>query len=404
MDLLFLCHCVPYPPNKGEKIRAYQEIRTLAKTQGVHLACFARSAEDALNVNALRRYCASTYAEVRTFPHALAWAVLRFAGGHCLNSAFYESRRMKQYVAALCANVNVNGALVYTMPMMQYVPAGLTHVLDLVDVDSEKWFQYARMKRWGWFYRKEAKRLHAEEVRAVQQARLSLLTTENEVAALKSQGETGPIEPLENGVDFDYFDPATTPRLGVLVGRQFVVFIGTMDYFPNIDAACWFANDVFPVLRKENPSIEFLIVGNHPAKEVLHLTQIEGITVTGGVPDVRPYLAHARAVIAPLRLARGIQNKVLEALAMGRYIFASNSVCQTFGPTLPEGVLCCDSVEEYRKAILESVGLFDPSIRARAQARFTWDRNLERLVSAFTSSNRTTEQPCALETNLPKSG
>jgi len=385
MDLLYLSHCVPYPPDKGEKIRAYEEIMALTKAHNIHLACFARSGEEAIHIDALKPYCGSVYAEVRALPRALTWAGVNFALGRSLNRAFFDSQKMRHYVTGLIEGKSLEGAVVYTVPMMQYVPAELPAVLDLVDVDSEKWRQYSLMKPFAWFYREESERLRTEEARAVAQARMTLLTTENEAGVFHGSAKQDTLLSLENGVNFDYFDPAATPALDALNGRRFVLFVGTMDYFPNIDAARWFVSEVFRPLRENDPQIEFLIVGNRPSKSVLHLERFEGVTVTGGVPDIRPYLAAAQAVVAPLRLARGIQNKVLEALAMGRYVLASPPVCQAFGDVLPHGVICCASAGDFQQAAMRSVAGCNVQLREQARKRFTWARNLARLVSVVAS-------------------
>ena len=127
-----------------------------------------------------------------------------------------------------------------------------------------------------------------------------------------------------------------------LAGRNFLVFIGTLNYFPNADGVCWFADTVFPALRRQEPDLELFLVGREPTQEVVRLGERAGITVTGAVDDVRPYVAAARAAITPLRLARGVQNKVLEALAMGKRALVSQAVCDTFQPELPPGVIRCE--------------------------------------------------------------
>ncbi len=142
---------------------------------------------------------------------------------------------------------------------------------------------------------------------------------------------------LENGVDFEYFDPDKVTAAPAS-GKRNLVFTGTMDYQPNIEAACGFVSEILPELRRADPAVEFTVVGRNPPREVLRLAETPGVHVTGSVPDVRPYLKAAHAVVAPLRIARGIQNKVLEGLAMGKLVFVSPAVALTFGSGLPPGV------------------------------------------------------------------
>jgi polysaccharide biosynthesis protein PslH len=168
-----------------------------------------------------------------------------------------------------------------------------------------------------------------------------------------------------------------------LAGRHFVAFVGTMDYHPNIEAACWFARCVFPELRRRDPSLEFFIVGRNPSSEISSLESLRGVYATGSVPDIRPFLGSARAIVVPLRVARGIQNKVLEALAMGRPVFATPEVCQTFGPSQPAGVVCCASEQEFVDLVSAACRIepqCDFSIRAETCRRFSWARTGEVLA------------------------
>jgi len=393
MDILFLSHCVPNPPNKGEKIRARQVVTRLAERCRVHLVCFARSRAEAEAAQELRDRCASVYAEVRSFTHSLAWAGVRFAAGDSLYVALFRSRTMRAYVQELSRRVPLSATVAYALPMVSHAPSGVPMLLDMQDVDSEKWFQYARMRRFGFLYEIEARRLRARELRSAGQAVATFLTARQETALLRSLApSTAVVECMENGVDFDYFHPDRIPRVPDLACRRFIAFVGTMDYYPNIDAASWFAREVYPAIRRHEPSLEFLVVGNHPAKAVLELARIPGVSVTGGVPDVRPYLAGARALVTPLRLARGIQNKVLEGLALGRQVCATAAVCRTFGEEVPPGVIRCDSPAEFAGTILGCAARepqCDPDIRDHTRRRFSWRRNLEPLVNALEAMKET---------------
>jgi sugar transferase (PEP-CTERM/EpsH1 system associated) len=262
----------------------------------------------------------------------------------------------------------------YSTAMAQYAPDGVPLLLDMTDVDSEKWFGYARTRRFGWVYAMEGRRLRSQEVKWAHRAKTTTVVTEAEAALLRSIVPDARIRCSGNGVDFDYFDPERTPKLPELEGRRFLVFLGAMGYHPNIDAVCWFSQEVFPELRRRNPRLEFLIVGRDPARAVRRLTGQAGVTVVGTVSDVRPYLAGSLAVVAPLRIARGVQNKVMEALAMGKRVMVSPDVCATFGDRLPEGVVRCESPAEYAAYDAAPV---DGSIRRRASEQFRWERSLE---------------------------
>ncbi len=270
--------------------------------------------------------------------------------------------------------------------MIQYLPAKMPFVLDMVDVDSEKWFEYGRRRRPSTLYRMEAERIRAAEIEASRRAAATFLAAWQETDLFRRVSGLDSVACFENGVDCDYFDPEKVPLLPELEGRNFVVFVGTMDYYPNIDAAAWFAREVVPELHRSRPDLEFLIVGNNPSRSARELAGGAGVHVIGGVPDVRPYILQARAVVAPLRMARGIQNKVLEALALGRTVLASTPVCNTFGARLPIGVSRCDTPAEFCAAISADTRANAPpsgEVREHARMRFNWERNLEHLTAAL---------------------
>jgi sugar transferase (PEP-CTERM/EpsH1 system associated) len=383
-NLLYLAHCVPNPPNKGEKIRAYHEISQLASQYRIHLVCFARSESETADARALSDRCATVYVERLSPRAAVVRAGVRFAFGACLNQAFYDSRRMRDYVASLSREIPFDATLAYSVVMAQYCPAGPPLLLDMVDADSEKWFQYASTRRLAFAYALEARRLRQIEIDCTRRAAVTVLTTENEASLLRSFAPGARVCSIENGVDDKFFDGASRPLPAEFAGRKFVAFIGAMDYSPNIDAAVYFARNILPDLRRRDSQLEFFIVGHNPAKAVWQLSAIKGVVVTGGIPDTRPFLSGARAIVAPLRLARGIQNKVLEALAMGRKVFASDEICKTFGSTLPTGVIGCASDQDFINLIATASAAEphpDPFIRSEAQRRFSWKEFGELLLS-----------------------
>ncbi len=396
MDILYLSHCVPNPPDKGEKIRAFHELKHLWKKHQVHLACFARTPAEMKDAEDLKNCCASVHAEVRPFRKALAMAGARFALGDCLNQAFFRSSTMRAQVRRLAAATKFDATIAYTLPMAQYAPPDVPLLLDLVDVDSEKWFQYARTRAPGFLYSLEARRLRRAEIECAGRAHATFLAARLEADLFRRIAPHVDSLCMENGVALDRFDPEVTPELPELRVRKFMVFVGTMDYHPNVDGARWFAREVFPEIRRRQPEAEFLIVGNKPVREVLELAKIEGVVVTGGVDDVRPYIAQARAVVAPLQLARGIQNKVLEGLALGRPVYGSTAICQTFGREIPKGLRECKTAADFIAQILPDMNSLpapDRDIREQMMLRFRWENNLELLDSRLESLTRPLDQP-----------
>jgi polysaccharide biosynthesis protein PslH len=374
MEILYLSHCVPNPPNKGEKIRAHYEIVQLARRHRLHLCCFARNQPEVADAEKLKGICASVYVEA--LPRlALPGALVRFAWGGCLNTAFYRSPRMQAHVERLAGEVQLSATVAYSAVMGPFAPRGIPLIFDSVDVDSEKWFQYAAVRRPSFLYGLEARRMRALEVRLGQEARCTFLSTAAELALYQSFAPGVPAKRMENGVDFDYFAPQLAPA--DLAERRAAVFIGAMDYYPNVDAACWFASEVFSQLRRKIAGFEFWIVGRNPTKAVRKLARIPGITVTGAVPDIRPYIAAASSIVAPLRIARGIQNKVLEPLAMDKPVLVSPAVARTFAPDIPVGITPCESGSDYLQSILSPPT--HKSIRESAIRRFSWQSNISAL-------------------------
>jgi sugar transferase (PEP-CTERM/EpsH1 system associated) len=378
MDLLYLAHCAPFPADKGEKFRAHRESRLLARKHKVHLVCFARNPQEMQSTLAVGSEFASIHVELLSSKRALAGAAVRFAAGGCLNVDFFSSRSVRRHIEQLSKRVRFSAAVAYSLAMVQYVPAGVPYVLDMQDVDSEKWFQYSRLRWPGFLYAIEARRLRNREVDLARPAAGTLFTTCPEETLFRSfAGENLRTASMENGVLFDQFDPAVTPRLAELRGRRFLVFVGTMDYHPNADAVCWFAESVFPELRKRDPSLEFFIVGRNPTPEVARLGKIPNIIVTGAVANPGPYLADALALVAPMRIARGIQNKVLEAIAMSKWSLVSPEVCKCFGEELPWGIIPCATSADYCEALSRDLSTPDPGIREEGRKRFSWETNLQ---------------------------
>ncbi len=219
-----------------------------------------------------------------------------------------------RFDAALASSSSVAPYL--QLPELRPVPA----VVDLIDVDSQKWFDYAEQSSppRSWLYRTEGRRLRRAEQALTKWARATTFVSDGETLLFRKFCCTGRVETVRNGVDLDYFQPmpASEPENGC-------VFVGALDYRPNVDAACWFCQEVWPGIRKGRPDARFRLVGRQPTKTVQGLGKIAGVEVIGQVADVRPYIMNAAVVVAPLRIARGLQNKVLEALAMGKTVVAS---------------------------------------------------------------------------------
>ena len=387
MDLLYLSHCAPDAPDKGEKIRAFHMVQYLASRYRLHLVCFARTDAEVAATRAMAN-CASVYVE-KISPHtALAKAAWGFLWGSCLNTRYFRSPAMREHVGRLSSSVKLSAAVAYCTVMAPYAPPGIPLLLDMSDVDSQKWLQYAQMRTPSFPFAMEAKRLRMEETLYAEAARRTIVMTAQECRLLKSFAPRTDATHIENGVDFERFSPPPNPPEPELRGRKFLAFVGFMDYFPNIDAVVWFADEVFGELRGRDAGLELGIVGKNPTRAVRRLASRPGIWLKPSPTDVRPYLSAAAAVVTPLRLARGVQNKVLEGLAMGKGVFASTPICDTLGDPLPLGVVHCRDAREFVERISATLlvpAACDPAIRRAAQSRFSWARALERMHAELVS-------------------
>jgi len=405
MNILFLSHCVPYPPDKGERIRAYYELKYLSQRHRIHLVCFAKTPgeERPELARALGAICASVHVVRLHKLAALYRGIAGWLGGSAASVRCYATSLARHRIQEVVASEPIDVTLAYTCPMARLAPKGIPMVLDMVDVDSAKWRAYARQRWPGWIYRREAALLEGEERIASSRASVVLVVTETERRLLRAVAPGVRAVTLANGVDVSFFDPATTPRLPALEARRYCVLTGVMNYFPNAEGAVWFAHEVFPLLREKIPALEFFIVGRWPSARVKALEKLPGVTVTGEVADVRPYLAAADFAVAPLPVARGIQNKVLEALAMGKVTLVSPAVWETFSGQAPTGVIPCASVADYVRAVDQIPAIRPEAIRSSVSEQFSWERNLarlEQLLDEVARSSREVGLPSSPPRNL----
>ncbi|MEW4447861.1 TIGR03087 family PEP-CTERM/XrtA system glycosyltransferase [Qipengyuania sp. JC766] len=329
-EILFLAHRIPFPPDRGDKIRSHHLLKALASLAPVHVGCFGETDADLAEEDALDGVSAShcLVRRAKSLPLAGLEAVMR---GKPVSLTAFDHPRLRAWVADTLASRPIDTIFVFSGQMGQFVPddfAGRV-VIDLCDVDSAKFdaFGEGRMTPRAVIDRREGRLLAREEERLACRADTTLLITAEEAALFRSRLSDPAglgIRPLPNGIDADFFDPArAVPHPDLERGGSHFVFTGQMDYAPNVDAVRWFANGVMPQLRRHHPGAVFHIVGRAPTAAVEALGQTPGVRVWGSVPDMRPFLAGADVVVAPLRIARGIQNKVLEAMAMARPVVLS---------------------------------------------------------------------------------
>jgi sugar transferase (PEP-CTERM/EpsH1 system associated) len=386
MKILFLVHRIPFPPDKGEKIRAFHELKFLGARHTVDLYCFADSEEEARQQTGLREFCRRIYVETRSGIKKVAGAARSYLRREPLSCGFFFSRKFEAEIHRALATENYDVIFVYCSSMAQYVPWPLATpvVMDFVDIDSAKWSQYAKRSRppLSWLYEREARTLAAYEEKWARVSSSTMVTTRQEAALLRGEG-IPPIEVVSNGVEIPAAREAAVPE-AIRAFEPFALFVGTMDYLPNIDAVEFFAEEILPRIREHHPELSFLIVGRNPTKRVRKLAKKPGVIVTGTVPDVEVYLANCAAVVAPFRIAQGIQNKVLEGLAACKPIVSTSGPAAAIGAKHGETLLVADTAKDFASAVVAL--LEDPALCCRfsngadfVRKNFSWHENLNHL-------------------------
>ena len=389
-ELLFISHRIPYPPDKGEKIRGWNLLGHLAQSYNIYLGCLIDSPADWRHLPVLRSRCAEVAAFGIDRRRQKLSALLRARPGRPLMLDYYRHGGLQRWLDDLLARRRMDVLYIYSTAMAPYAlhhRAGL-RVLDMQDIDSEKWSAYATESGWPMrlVWAREGRTLLAYERRAAAACDRTLLVTEAEARRFMTLApeSAARIDWLEMGVDLETFRPglALPDPYAALPGPN-LVFTGNMDYRPNADAVIWFAHDVLPLLQARHAGLCLHVVGANPGPAVQRLAGRPGVHVTGRVADVRPYLAHAALAVAPLRIARGVQNKVLEAMAMGRPVVASPQAFEGIDARPGRDLLVADGVAATVQAVLEVLQGRHPGLpeaaRAAVQTRYAWPAQLRRL-------------------------
>ena len=404
MRILFLSHCVPFPPDKGDKVRAFHQIRCLSQRHQIHLLAIAKTQEDLQYESDLKEWCS----QVELFPLDKTMARVR-AGASLLTPArsfthaYFWNPDLARRVVEIHQEAPPDVVFAYTAAMGPYAELGtgeLGSCIDLVDIDSAKWKHYAetRSAPLKWIYGTEAQRLQRYEQTISENFDAVFVTTDRERKSLQRQSPLSTPIVIRNGVDTEFFYTDKQERNS----NPKIVFTGQMDYYPNEDAALYFSREIFPALRDRHAELSLDLVGRSPGQQVLDLGTEPGVTVTGEVPDIRPYLEAAWVFVAPLRIARGVQNKVLEAAAFELPIVCSGEVFKGLvdgGFRDGEHLLVANGVTEFADAVSRLVD--QPGLRASlgAKARqilstnYSWNENMRQLELGI--EGRCNAQPVA---------
>ncbi len=396
--LLFLAHRIPYPPNKGDKIRSFNILKHLAQTYDVLLGAFADDADDLLHIDFLKSICCEVMIRPLNGRQKRLSSLFGLVTGDALSVRYFRDRALSRWTRKKLADPDVRTVFIYSSTMAQYVlprPATVSRLVsDLVDLDSAKWLEYAQHARWpmNWVFAREGRQLAAFECRVVTQSDQSSFVSDEEALLYRRAfpEHAGRVFTFRNGVDLEFFDPGLTHPSPYPPNAVPVVFTGAMDYRANVDAVQWYAEHVHPRVRSQSPGAVFFIVGANPTPAVRKLGGIPGVVVSGRVEDIRPYVAHAACIVAPLRIARGLQNKVLEAMAMARPIVATTAALE--GIPMSEGVpvLEVSDAEEFARGVLQWLSSSPSANEALSSRRlvqqvFSWESNLARLDEALRS-------------------
>ncbi|MBB3879938.1 TIGR03087 family PEP-CTERM/XrtA system glycosyltransferase [Sphingomonas pseudosanguinis] len=371
-DLLFLAHRVPFPPDRGDKIRSYHILRHLRRDWRVHLCTFGESEADLDPPAAFTDLLAGCHIIRRSKSTPVA-ALQALATGAPVSLTAFAHPAMTKAVRTV-RRQGVAAAYIFSGQMAQYAGEEPT-IMDMVDVDSAKFAALAEraagLKRI--MLAREARLLGGFERRVAAGMAATLFVSEAEAALFRAGGGEGRIVAVENGIDAAVHDPAlVTP---VAEAGPLIVFTGQMDYQPNIDAVTHFAKAILPLVRQAHAAVRFAIVGRAPTPAVRRLAG-EAVIVTGEVPDTRIWLAAAAVCVAPLMLARGIQNKVLEAMAMARPIVASRAAAE--GIDHGGTIAVADGDRDFADKVIAALSgpAANPAARAQVLDRYDWNARL----------------------------
>ena len=393
MNILYLAHRIPYPPNKGDKIRSFNEIKFLSRNHHVDLVCLADDPDDLHYAADLEKYCR----HVEVFPLNKAIAkirgVLSLAGGSSISVGYFYQKNMQQCIDRLLQENSYAAALCFSSTMAEYIyksksaklPSRL--IMDFCDVDSDKWLQYATDARFpmNYVYQLENRRLIFYEKLIYQSFNASILISEAEKSLfLNVCSDDSKINVVPNGVDFKYFSAQAIAQQEKR-DHPVLVFTGAMDYHANVDGVIWFCNEIWPELKKHFANLTFYIVGSHPDPAVKDLEKYDGVVVTGFVDDIRDYYAMADVCVVPLRMARGVQNKVLEAMSMGKAVVTTPKANAGILAEDGEQLLIASDVGNFIKKIELLLKNSDKRESLEKKARgfvvdhYDWDKNLKNL-------------------------
>ena len=387
-DILYLVHRIPYPPNKGDKVRSYHILQHLTQRYRVHLGTFIDQPQDWEHVAALKEICASVQVLSLSGWQGKRRCLGGLLRGTPLSVAYYRDAAMQRWVDATVQSHAIHHAVIFSAAMQQFVDGkALNVILDLVDVDSAKWERYTKDHRFplSWIYQREARTLLAYETASALHSQATLLSTPAEVALLAARAPAcqSKLHSMQNGVNATFFSPDRQRPSPYPNHCPVLIFTGAMDYWPNVDAVNWFVSTLLPQIHAVQPDVVFYIVGSNPSPAVQQLADGQHVFVTGSVPDIRPYLQHATLAVVPIRIARGIQNKVLEAMAMGQSVVVTAECAQALGEPASVPIRTARDAAQFVQHTLtllqqpEARKVLGQQARDFVQNQYSWPKQLQ---------------------------
>ncbi len=384
MKILFIAHRFPYPPTRGDKIRAFSIIRHLAEKHEVTVASLARTAEEAKEGEGIAPYCKSFIMERVHNPFQVMRMIKRLPIQEPSSMGFFLSRKLKRRIEEAVKRERFDLIFVYCSSVAQYVEnvKGIPKILDFVDMDSQKWLAYGKIKPFplNYGYYLEGLKMQLAEVELADKFDVCTTATAAEMRTLQGLRPGVQADWFPNGVDTERFQPTDEPY-----DPDEIVFVGRMDYYPNQECMYEFCEDTLPLIQAKRPTAKLTIVGAEPPAEVRALERLKGVTVTGSVDKVQPYIKKAALTVAPLNIARGTQNKILESMAMGVPTVCSTLAAGGVDAVEGEHLFSAQRPEDYAQKILHILN--DPQVRnrmgeasrARVISHHSWDSAMVRM-------------------------